>query len=257
MSPTAPPLRPIKIIFDAFALVWIRRIAFFQALWLPFLLIISIGFAWDFWGEKVSPNFRWFYVAAYTFLFVLFAVSCHRVALLNTEFAGKWAVPMWSWRETKFLYWIIIIWLIIVSLVFFSTTIVLILVGSLYNTQLLNQPSASPYVQTAVSVIYGYLFARMSLVLPSIAVDKQLRLKESFLLSKGNSWRLAISLSLLPLLLKAIAERLFTNDANTFEYIMYTAIFTALLAVEITALSISYRELVSRVIMEPEFSEGE
>ncbi len=256
MSNTAPQLRPIKIIFDAFALVWIRRTDFFHALWVPFLFIVVNTLTWDFLAGKLSPSFRWLSVFTYSFLFTFFAVNCHRVVLLNIEPVGTWAVPKWSRRETKFLCWGIIIWLIVVSLIFFSTAVALMFVESFHNTQFLNQPSASPYIQMAVSLIYCYLFARISLVLPSIAVDKQLRLKESLLMSKGNGWRLMVSVSLMPWLLKAIADNLFNNDTNTFEYVLYTSIFTALLAVEVVALSISYRELVTQTT-ESEFSKPE
>jgi hypothetical protein len=40
---STPKLRVLKILFDAFTLVWFRRADFMHALWLPFLLMLALA----------------------------------------------------------------------------------------------------------------------------------------------------------------------------------------------------------------------
>jgi hypothetical protein len=95
-----------------------------------------------------------------------------------------------------------------------------------------------------VKIIYAYIFARLCLLLPSIAVDNILNLQRSIELSRGNGWRLAIVVSVIPVAMKIITNIVYREDASAWEYMLWLTITSALLTVEIAALSISYRELV-------------
>jgi hypothetical protein len=245
---SAAKLRVIKILFDAFTLVWFRRADFIRTLCLPFLLMLALAGAWDFSEASLPSGFKWIYAAAYYFLFVLFMVSCHRVVLLNSHRTNEWAVPKWSWRETRFLGWSAFIWIIAGACGMAGSIVVITVVGNIV-TQALGPDDLKSSTLTAISgyltkFIYAYIFARLCLMLPSIAVDKVLSFRQAIKLSRGNGWRLAIAVAVIPTAIKIITGAVYRDDSSAWEYMLWLTITSALLTVEIAALSLSYRELV-------------
>lgn len=247
-SQSATKLRVIKILFDAFALVWFRRADFMRALWLPFLLMLALAGAWDFSEASLPSGFEWVYAAAYYFLIVLFVVNCHRVVLLNSQHTNEWAVPKWSWRETRFLGWTACIWIIAVVCGMVVSVIAFTIIGNTMPRFLeLGSLKSSTLMLVSghfVKIIYAYIFARLCLLLPSIAVDNVLNLQRAIELSRGNGWRLAIVVSVIPVAMKIITNVVYREDASAWEYMLWLTLTSTLLTVEIAALSLSYRELV-------------
>ena len=245
---SATKLRVVKILFNAFTLVWFRRAGFMRALWLPFLLILALVGAWYFSQTSLPSGFQWVYAAAYYFLLVLFVVNCHRVVLLNSHRTNEWAVPKWSWRETRFLGWTAFIWIIAVACGMVVSIIVLTIIGNAMP-RFLGPENLQSSTLTLISGyfmkgIYIYIFARSCLMFPSIAVDKILSFQQAIKSSRGNGWRLAIVVSVIPLAMQIITNIVYRDDATAWEYMLWLTITCALLTVEIAALSLSYRELV-------------
>jgi hypothetical protein len=245
---STPKLRVLKILFDAFTLVWFRRADFMYALWLPFLLMLALAGAWDFAETSLPSSFKWVYAAAYYFLIVLFVVSCHRVVLLNSQRTDEWAMPKWSWRESRFLGWSAFIWVIGAACAVAGSIIVFTIIGNVTPQFLwpenLKSSTWTLISQYSMKLIYVYIFARLCLMLPSIAVDKSLSFQRAIKLSRGNGWRLAVVVSMTPLAIQIIAKIVYREDASAWEYMLWLTITSALLTVEIAALSLSYRELV-------------
>jgi hypothetical protein len=219
-----------------------------HALWLPFLLMLALVGAWYFSHTGLPPGFQWVYAAAYYFLLVLFVVNCHRVVLLNSQHTNEWAVPKWSWRETRFLGWTACIWIIAVVCGMVVSIIVLTIIGNIMP-RFLGPENLKSSTLTLISgyfvkIIYIYIFARLCLMFPSIAVDKILSFQQAIKLSRGNGWRLAIVVSVIPLAIQIITNMVYRDDGSAWEYMLWLTITSALLTVEITALSLSYRELV-------------
>ena len=241
-------LRVFKILFDAFTLVWFRRADFMRALWLPFLLMLALAGAWDFSEASLPSGFKWVYAVAYYFLLVLFVVNCHRVVLLNSQRTKEWAVPKWSWRETRFLGWTTCIWVIGATCAVAGSMIAFTFIGNV-TPQFLWPVNLKSSTWTFISeyfmkFLYVYNFARLCLMLPSIAVDKSLSFQRAIKLSRANGWRLAIVVSIIPLAIHIIAKIVYRDNASAWEYMLWLTITGALLTVEIAALSLSYRELV-------------
>jgi hypothetical protein len=245
---SATKLRVVKILFDAFALVWFRRTIFMRALWLPFLLMLVLAGAWDFSETSLPSGFKWVYALAYYFLLVLFVVNCHRAVLLNSQRMNEWAIPKWSWRETRFLGWTACIWIIAVVCGMVVSVIAFTIIGNTMP-RFLEPGSLKPSTLMLISgyfvkIIYAYIFARVCLMFPSIAVDRRLNFQQAVKLSRGNGWRLAIVVSVIPAAIKIITNIVYREDASAWEYMLWLTLTSALLTVEIAALSLSYRELV-------------
>ena len=83
-----------------------------RALVVPSLLLMSLLVACFYKADDLAKSLWWAMYVANSFLFVHFAVNCHWVVLLNEVSANMWTLPKWSWRESRFLGWLIFIWLI-------------------------------------------------------------------------------------------------------------------------------------------------
>jgi hypothetical protein len=247
LGKSAAKLRVVKILFDAFTLVWFRRTDFMHALWLPFLLMIALTATFSFSKSNLPAGLGWIIVAAYYFLLVLFAVNCHRVVLLDSVGIQEWKVPKWSWRETRFLAWCAFFYVLAALCGMVGMTIFVIIIGNI-TTQLLGSSDLKSSTWTVTSgyvigIIYAYIFARLSIMFPSIAIDKNLSFQQTVKLTRGNGWRLVIIVSVLPWAIQIILSSLIREDYSFVEYMLWLIITCALLTVEITALSLSYREL--------------
>jgi len=242
---SAPRLPVLKVIVGACAWPWYRRTAFVRALLVPYLLLVSLMVAYCYAGNDVIASTWWAVYAAYVFLFVHLAVNCHRVVLLNEANASMWTLPKWSWRETRFLGWFLLIWLIAAV----GKMIVIIIPTITFTTGLggeASKPSSginfADYVGT---VVFWYIFARLSLVLPSIAVDEKLSLSETLKRSHANGWRLLVVVCVLPYVTSFVTQHILRKNASAAEYIIMLSVWTIFLTIEISALSLSYRELSS------------
>ena len=78
---------------------------------------------------------------------------------------------------------------------------------------------------------------------PATAVDRNVDLKWAWRLTKSQGWRLFIVVAILPWIISELVALLYRGDATAVETVVLTFIGTALFAVEIAALSLSYREL--------------
>ena len=61
--------------------------------------------------------------------------------------------------------------------------------------------------------------------------------------TRGNGWRLLLGVGGLPFVLSVLVGLIYRNDATTAEWLLLTILAVALFAVEIAAISLSYREL--------------
>ena len=99
-----------KVIAGAFLVPWWRRRAFARALAIPLALIIAYCVACSYAWPQLPQFALWLAWPLYGLLFSLFAVTCHRLVLLDAEEVAKRWRPSWSWRETRFFLWMASVW---------------------------------------------------------------------------------------------------------------------------------------------------
>lgn len=92
-------------------------------------------------------------------------------------------------------------------------------------------------------VIGTCLFARVALVLPATAIDAHTTPFMAWRQTSGNGWRMVVVIAILPWSFRYVYYFLAGEEPGVVRVILLTALTTVLLAVEITALSLSYREL--------------
>jgi hypothetical protein len=172
-------------------------------------------------------------------LFTLFAVTCHRLVLLDTESVAQRWRPAWSRRETRFFLWIAALWLTCIAVMW----VILALAMNIWTYIGGSPEDWFELMVLAVKIAALYVFARLCMLFPATAVDRKVTWRWSWDLTRDNGWRLFIIVGGLPLLSWHAVGLLHRDDATTVEWFLLTVLTVALFAVEIAAISLSYREL--------------
>jgi hypothetical protein len=237
-----------KVIYGAFLFPWWHRRAFARALAIPLVLLVTLTLSWYLGARHLQDPPKWFWLflilyIVYGALFSVFAVTCHRLVLLDTASVAARFVPRWSWRETRFFFFLAAVSILCTVAVIAPSILVLTLLSPWLGS---SNESWPPWVSFALVVPVYYLFARLCLVFPATAIDRKVDLKWTWRLTRGNGWRLFVVVGVLPLVIKKIVELFYRENATPFETVILTLLGIALFAVEIAALSLSYRELTKK-----------
>jgi len=229
-----------KVVVGAFVVPWWNRLAFARALAVPLGLLVTLTLSWYYFGHHLSQLSNWALYLIYVFLFALFAVTCHRLVLLDPQAVASRMVPRWSWRETQFVFWMVAVWLIFAGVVFGSMTLILNLL----------MPSVSEpkriwfeWTSYAAELPAFYVFARLCPLFPATAVDRKVSVRWAWRLTEKNGWRLVLIVGVLPWIISRAIDLLYRENATVVETIVLTFVGCALFAVEVAAISLSYREL--------------
>lgn len=234
-----------KVVYGAFLVPWLHRRAFARALALPLAAMTSLALCSYYLIGHVPKSVHWLLYGAYWLVFVLFAVNCHRLVLLDpSEISRQW-LPQWSMRQTRFLVWFVLVW-------GFCFLVAAWPVMTVLGTLILNIPGpwrgsgvedGWRWVVQAGQVVSFYLMARLSVIFPATALDRKVNVRWAWQRTRQNGWRLTLVVAALPWLLSHMVDFVYRGDATTLEAIALTFLGTALFAVEISAVSLAYREL--------------
>ena len=231
-----------KVMVGAFLVPWWHRRAFARALAVPLLLLVAYSVFWYYFAVPALPAWTlWLVHGMYGLLFTLFAVKCHRLVLLDPESVGRQWQPRWTWRETRFFFWILSLWLAGLGAMLVILTVIVNAWGFVAKLD----GDGIEWVTFAVKLVPLYVFARLCVLLPATAVDHQPTptLRWAWQLTEDNGWRLLIVVAAMPWLLSLLVGFLYRTDATTAEWLLLTVFAVALFAVEVAAISISYRDL--------------
>jgi hypothetical protein len=171
---------------------------------------------------------------------VLIAISCHRIILLGAEsLPNRWGV-YWTRRELAFLGRVTLFGLV---------TAAPLGVLRMFPELLPYRDGYADLLRPILFVwwlLIAYPVSRLSLTLPATATDNALRLSDAWRASRHNGWRLTLVLLPVPLFLRAFHEAwalLAPPPDHVVLASLGTYVFGLLGALEIAALSCSYRSL--------------
>jgi hypothetical protein len=228
-------------VVEAFALPWRRRAVFVKALLLPAVALVALKIGWWIAVDDMPRWMSWAAWAGAGALWILFAVTCHRVVLLDLHASDVRLVPGWGRRETLFLLWLAVIYAVVLALGWVIFMVVVTVVGNVWtqatwflDDELLNY---------GWLVLATYLFARGALVLPAAAIDARMSLPQAVRLTHRNGWRMVLVVGFLPWGFHVLARLIYGDEPNIPRGAIITALATLFLVVEISALSLCYREL--------------
>jgi len=211
-----------KVVAGAFYYVGRNRVPLSKALAIPFIILILLE-ATTF--ISLSPTVSIIAGIISLAAQVFFAIITHRVVLLGPESVSKWGISSWTKRETYFLLHLIGLVLLIVPV-----WIVGFLPGLGWVPALL---------------FFCWLFMRLSLVFPGIAIDKAVNFKLSWELTKKHQLLMFLVVIVFPiimaipclLILSVLSSLLGIPEILELMDIMATVI----LVIEIAALSMAYK----------------
>ena len=75
-------------LFGAFLVPWMNRKSFARALAIPLGLMATLTLCSYYLGGHVPQAFHWLLYVSYWIVFTLFAVTCHRLVLLDSATIG-------------------------------------------------------------------------------------------------------------------------------------------------------------------------
>ncbi len=223
----------IEILIGAFVVPWLKRKQIFRKCIVITLVTIGLVTGIDIWDQSEINRGELISTFIWIIWFIVIAVTCHRVILLDDAELKDFQVFRFSKREWRFLGW----------------TMVLSLLGMVILTLFANLKSLF-YIDVNNVFFYKYIWmlpayyfmSRFSLVLPACALDHSISLRQAWRLTTGNGWRIFVIVVILPIILSLVSDFIFpqtitiTNFLNSIFYPLITII-------EISALSLSYRFL--------------
>lgn len=246
MAAMPAPLSVGKVVVGAFMVPWWHRRAFAKALAIPLAVLLAFSFAWYSVDEVLAHSSEWLPWVLYLLYFVfftLFAVTTHRLVLLDAPVVAEKIAPRWSWRETRFFGFLLLTGAICMAVQY----IILFLVTAF----VVNAPGGGPdlvsdwfgWISTLAKIPALYVFARLALVFPATALDRRPDLKWAWQRTRANGWRLVVIVTVLPYLISWLLGLLYRSEPTMLETTLLATLAIAMFAIGISALSISYREL--------------
>lgn len=262
-------------ILDVLGFLWINRPDLFRMIAAPVLALSVVNTAATALIPRPETPTTEFQAAAtistalligVSFIFyVMFAVAWHRRCLKPEEQTTIWTALRWDKRKSQFTIRSLMIGVILMGVAITVGVFVAILGGSIGIVSTVGTgaegktiPAVLGAIGTLVIVVLVLLMnSRLALWLPAAAVDDNLTLSETWVLARGNTWRIfaVVLLASAPgilfffivdLVIKLATQSLGMGDTLTFRLIASLALNLAnyiVIAIGVSALSTIYREL--------------
>ena len=193
-----------------------------KALFLPVLAYLAIASLMIVYDDNTTLT--WISMIATLIPVTLIAVTTHRIILLGPESVPAWGINRFGRSEIKFTLaqFVVIIFLAPVMVLFFI-----------------------PFVGPILGMVAAaYMLGRMSLVFPSIALQRKFDFKDSWDATKNHKFMMFVVVAVFPFVLGMIE---FMLDRIQGIAIVVQAISLFTMVYVVAALSIAYR-----IVMEPE-----
>ena len=255
------PLAVFTTIRNAYAFVW-QGHRDFLSLALPAVVVLAVVWTLIAWieipatptkAEDANGLGDLIYSVISLAVWVMFAVAWHRRYLVPGEATTIRAALRWRRRQTRFLLLAIGVGVLAI-LVLLVTSVVAGLFGTLFNGVWQMLLLAIVIAWVPVLLIY----ARLSLLFPSTAVDHLMSFRECWRFTRGNGWRLALIIFLIGAPVFVIAVLIQLAVAHILGFLEITesvatsfvaafvveAVWFVGIAAGVSALSISYRTLM-------------
>lgn len=234
---------PVWDIFkEAMMLLWQKRmqvVPFF----VPAILLLAFvdWLAERYFADAQGANLILAVVSL--LLSVLLATACHQFTLIpESERKVNQVLRLFGRNEMRYLLRAIVIGLIAGG-VFFVVLLLALWVLNTGSNAAAQEISASAVAAGLLASIPAlYIWGRLSITLPEIALGKDSTLKRAWQLSKGNSSKVVLAVIVIPLMIMLPFFLLFFTDNSLLVYLASVGMYLTSL-VSLVALSLAYRFL--------------
>ena len=203
------------------------------------IAILALDLIFDFMITAPSISANIIYILLSSVFTVIFAITCHRNVLLGIGSTTKYGVLNWSFREWRYAGWALIAYFYLYTFMALGVYIASLLINFLPG------PHGTYYFIAfmGITMLPGvYVFARLSILFPATAIEQKTTWNWTWDATEGNGWRLVIIVGLFPAVLFTVPA-LFSG-INIVLDIAAVIFGLALLVIETTALSVSFKELI-------------
>jgi len=179
-------------------------------------------------------------------VFTLFAITCHRTLLLGSQSVPQYGVTSWSAREWRFLWWGMVAYFFLIVL-FMLVAIML----SVFTSSVGGPGFGFSGALSLLGIIPGiYVFSRLSILFPAVAIEKKVGWDWALATSKYNGWRLVVIVGLIPLVF-GFSPALLCRDTCIVVDVLWAFIGIIFTVFEIALLSLSFKYLSENNVPEP------
>jgi len=212
-----------KIALGAFAFLIHYKDAFARKLLIPAGGCLLV----DFLSRLgMNPIIALFVTLLSFWLYVLLAVITHRIVLLGPESVAEWGISRWSGRETAFL--VHALGLGLVTLIPFAS---MFLLGFI------------PFIVLFTLPLSFWLLARLTLVLPGIAVDKEFTFQHSWEATRDFQLPMLGVVFLIPFVLGGVGLLIAQLPFTALLVSVYSIVATVY---EVVVLSLAYQSITAK-----------
>ncbi len=201
-----------------------ERQTLLRVLVLPFFALLILKLLFLLAIPSATKTFL-MYVADLA-LYTLFAVTTHRIVLIGADSVPDWGITSWKKRETIFL-------LTYVGITLMAAPFLVI--------TLIPLPYATGIIFAAFLALW--IFGRLSLALPSIAIEKAMTLQEAWNASRNHQLLMFLVVLIYPFTTALVNLLLQPLANNSF---IFSAISACLIVFEVATLSAAYHMVVAQ-----------
>lgn len=244
----------LRITAAAVFFAWENKAELLKAIAVPTLALVVVWGVWLSFSDELPSFFSWIILLAYGLSFSFLAVTCHRLILMGGADRYKSFNAKPGYRELRFLAWVIVIYAIKSIL----ESIAQIPVQYVSSGLLVEGGGIiADGVRQIASIPALYVLGRSSLVFPATAIDRKSGLRWSWVRTHGNGWRIFVVVGLFPWLIGMAIGLVWREEATVLEQVVLSILTYIGLAIEIIALSFTYKELAKRYAHNEQCLSGE
>lgn len=240
-----------KIAWGTFAFPWMYRGEFARALSLPLLGLLACTMASNVEAVTAGPA-NYVITALYLLSFAWLAIRCHRLVLTGShrmdEFPPRALGVLGLFTVTVVMLWIVqsLVTLLLASGTIAATSAQYVEAGTPAP------PSYDPDFQLLIDrvvffagIVALYPVARLSPLLPALAIGVNWNAAGAWRLSRRNGWRLVFLVFLVPALFENLIEWSRSDDLGAVAFTIVVLLLGVVTSLGVVALSLSYRELTT------------
>jgi hypothetical protein len=236
-----------RVLWNALAFAWNHRLRVLRIAGVPWLVLAASLLAFDLTSADESDYAVWSLYFLQCLATAWLAIGMHRLVLLGSGDVGSHLDAQGLKRGGKFFGLLLATWLL-----FLASGELLYKLGNVFlwpsfGLRVSVWERLSIYIAVLVVFCVGmsWLFARICLLFPALAVDREFDLGAAWRLSRGNAIRLAVITSLFPILLTILELFVTTHYATRAGFASIAVLHPTALILEVAALSLSYAHLTA------------